>query len=84
MTGGGPPRPGDVLVLSEEDYRYGIGPVVARVEVVVGRVEYRGEQWWSVQAQAANGTPDNHGGWHPRDLYVREATLTTTRRSPGH
>jgi hypothetical protein len=76
------PRPGEILVLAEDDYRYGIGPILARISIILARVEYHGEPWWSVQAEAANGTPENHGEWHRRDLYVREATLPDTRRPP--
>lgn len=74
------PRPGDTLVLPENDYRYGVGPVVARVTAVLARVAYHGEPWWHLEADTANGTPDNHGGWERRELYVREASLPTTGR----
>lgn len=76
MTGrDDPPRAGDVLALAEPDYRYGVGPVVARVSKVLGAVEYDGEPWWQVEAQAAGGTPQRHGGWADRSLYVRAAAL---------
>lgn len=76
------PRVDDVFVLPEPDYRYGVGPIVARILTVVGPVEYRGERWWSVTADVANGTPDNHGGWSHRGLYLREATFPQTRQVP--
>lgn len=76
------PRTGDAFVLSDQDYRYGIGPVLARITNVVGRVEYHGEPWWTVEAEVANGTPENHGGWTRRQLYIREATFSQTRQIP--
>lgn len=74
------PRVGDVLVLPESEYRYGVGPVIARLHAVLEQVEYRGEIWWYVSGQVANGDPENHGGFVTRDLYVREASLSQTRR----
>jgi hypothetical protein len=71
-----PPRVNGAFVLTEEDYRYEIGPVLARITNVVGRVEYQGEPWWAVEAKVANGTPDSHAGWRSRELYIREAAFT--------
>jgi hypothetical protein len=83
VTGGvHPPRVGEVFVLAEDEYLYGLGPVVARISQVYGPVEYRGEPWWHVAATAANGTPDNHGGWQERDLYLRATTRPATRSAP--
>lgn len=76
------PRPGDVHVLPESEYRYGVGPVIARITKVREQVEYRGEPWWLVSAAVANGDPSNHGGFVARDLYVRQASLHQTRRVP--
>lgn len=78
----GTPGINDVFVLSEPDYRYGIGPVLARVVKVIGCVEYHGEPWWFVEADVADGTPENHGGWSHRQLYIREATFSRTRHIP--
>lgn len=77
-----PPRTGDVFVLPESEYRYGAGPLIARVKQVRELVEYHDEPWWLVSAEAANGTPENHGAWHERDLYIRESTFSRTRRVP--
>lgn len=76
------PRINDVFVLPEQEYRYGVGPVLARIVNVVGRVKYRGESWWEVEAEVAEGTPENHGGWLRRGLYIREATLSRNRQIP--
>jgi hypothetical protein len=66
-------------MLSDSSYRYGIGPIVLRVVEVIGRVTYRNETWWSVNGDVANGTPDNHGGWLDRHVYVREFALPVAR-----
>lgn len=81
-SGGAAPRPGEVFELAEQDYRYGVGPVIARIEQVLGPVTYRGEPWWRVSATVANGTPERHGGWQERELYLRESGLGNTRRTP--
>lgn len=75
-------RPGEVLSLPDDDYRYGVGPIVAHVVRIVGKVPYHGEPWWMVEAEVAEGTPDSHGSWNRRELYVREETLPRTRREP--
>lgn len=77
-----PPREGDVFVLPETEYRYGLGPVIALVKVIRGRVEYQGEPWWHVTGDVANGDPANHGGFIERDLYIRETSMRQTRRVP--
>lgn len=75
------PRVGDVHVLPESEYRYGVGPVIARIHAVLEQVEYRNEVWWYVSAQVANGDLSNHGGFVARDLYIRQASLPQTRRA---
>lgn len=75
-----PPQQGQIFVLPESEYRYGVGPVVAQVLRVRGRVEYQGQPWWHVSAKVANGVPENHGGWQDRDLYLREASFRQTGR----
>jgi hypothetical protein len=81
MTAG--PRVGDVLVLTEPDYAYGVGPIIVQITQVVELVAYRGEPWWSVVAMAANGTPESHGGWVDRVVYVRQAAIPRSRQDPG-
>lgn len=75
-------RAGDVLLLPESEYRYGVGPVIARITEVRAQVEYRGELWWHASGNVANGDPSNHGGFVARDLYVRQASLHQTRQVP--
>lgn len=78
-----PPRPGDTLVLAENDYRYGVGPVVVRVREVIDRVDYHAAPWWFLRADVANGSPAHHGGWVDRQIYVREAALPAGRMVPA-
>jgi hypothetical protein len=77
-----PPLPGDAFILSEADYTYGVGPVLAHIVSVFGPVQYHGEPWWSVEADVAHGTPERHGGWNRRDIYIREASFSRTRQVP--
>ena len=69
-------------MLAEPDYRYGVGPIIARVVAVLEQVSYDAERWWHVEAEVANGTPDRHGGWVQRTVYLRESSLPSTRRRP--
>lgn len=75
-----PPQAGDTFILSDRDYRYGSGPIVARIKNVVSLVEYDNEPWWRIEADAANGTPQSHGGWHCRELYIRQSSFPQTRQ----
>lgn len=77
----GAPRVGEAYALPEDDYRYGRGAVVVRIRQVHGPVEYRGEPWWHVSVDAASGTPQWHGGFNERDLYLRASTMPMTRLS---
>ena len=71
------PQPGQTFVLSEQDYRYGLGPVVARILKLIEVVTYDNEPWWQVEADVAQGTPRNHGGWVQRQLYIRQSRPST-------
>lgn len=59
-----------LIALTEEQYRFGIGPVVLHSPQVLARVEFDGEPWWHLRAQVAGGTAERHGGWVDRELYV--------------
>lgn len=84
MTGRPPLlRAGDVLLLPESEYRYGVGPVIVQVAEICGQVEYRDEPWWLVSGAVANGTPENHGGFVSRDVYIRQASLFQNRQPSG-
>lgn len=76
------PRAGEAFVLPEDDYRYGVGPIVAHVKQVIGRVPYHDEQWWVVVAEVAEGTANNPGLWREQELYIREASFPRTRQVP--
>ena len=65
------PRPGMVLHLAEENYKFGIGPLICRVRAVIAPVTFDDELWWHLRGECANGTAENHGGWVDRELYVR-------------
>ena len=67
----GMPRPGMVLHLAEENYKFGIGPLICRVREIITLVHFDDEPWWHMRGDCANGTADNHGGFVDRELYVR-------------
>jgi hypothetical protein len=62
--------------LTEEEYRFGVGPLLCRVRAVIAPVEFDGTPWWHLTGDCAPGTPDNHGGWTTRELYVPDAVIT--------
>lgn len=82
MTGSPTPRQGETLALPERDYRYGVGPVVAVTTAVTALIEYDDEPWWQIDADVADGTPENHGGWISRTLYVRASSVDAARLNP--
>lgn len=73
------PRAGEIFALPESEFRYGQGSIVARITGIRERVEYQGEPWWLVSARVAQGTPLHHGGIIDRDIYLRQASLHSTR-----
>ncbi|RZU49504.1 hypothetical protein EV385_1257 [Krasilnikovia cinnamomea] len=73
----GQPRPGVTLRLTDEDYKYGVGPIVCQVESVIEPYDYGdGLTWWLVVGKCAKGTPEHHGGWQGRELYIRGPAFT--------
>lgn len=65
-----------IYSLPEGDYRFGLGPIMARVVAVIRRVQFSGAPWWQVDANVAYGSPDHHGDFgHVRSLYIRETAI---------
>ena len=52
------PDPGEVLVLADEQYRFGVGPLLSRVVSVLGVVGIDAEPWWHLRGECARGTPE--------------------------
>lgn len=68
-----------VLVLGEQQYRFGVGPVICRVGEVIAPVLFDEVLWWHMRGECANGTPDRHGGWLERELYVIASAVHRAR-----
>lgn len=83
MTGAPAPIPGMTLSLTEEEYRFGVGPILCRVRAVIAPVEFDGALWWHLSADCAPGTPGHHGGWTTRELYVPATAIPRTRPAKG-
>lgn len=78
------PQPGVVLALAEDQYRFGVGPVLCRVMQVIAPVLFDGVLWWHLRGECARGTAENHGGWQSNELYViGTAVRSSTRARPG-
>ena len=75
------PQPGMTLTLQEQEYKFGIGPLLCKVHEVIEEVHFDGEPWWRVRGECANGTAARHGGWIERELYVIGSAVRS--RSPG-
>jgi hypothetical protein len=69
---------GELYVFTEAQYRFGVGPVVARAIQVGAQVELDGALWLQIRAEVAGGTPERHGGWIDRELYVDAAAFPAT------
>lgn len=76
---------GDTYLLSDADYRYGLGPLLCRVTQVLMPVDYgedgRVEIWWEVEAMCK--PPGTVGPAQTRQLYVRAAGISNARRKAG-
>jgi hypothetical protein len=64
------PKVGEIFRLSEGEYLFGTGPLVARVVRVLRETEFRGESWWEVEARCR--VPGTIGQAFERSLYVRD------------
>lgn len=69
-----------VFALAEEQYKFGAGPLLCRVVEVIAPVLFDEALWWHLRGECADGTPDRHGGWLIRELYVPDAVVQATAR----
>lgn len=66
-------------LLAEDDYRYGVGPLLVRVTKVLEPAEFGdGDLWWLVEAMCKH--PQVGGPGHHRTLYVRAPSLGNARQ----
>jgi hypothetical protein len=78
MTAAKPvPDVGDVHVIQEDQYKFGLGPILVRGVSVKTGVVFDNAQWWTVQAEVADGTHAHHGNWILREIYVTDSALET-------
>ena len=71
------PKIGRVYELAERDYKYGEGPLMARIVGVLRKTIFDDEPWWEVKAFTTWGTSMEHGDMDAeRYLYIREQALT--------
>lgn len=73
------PEAGTVYRLGENDYRYGVGPLVVKVTKVIAETVFDNQPWWDVEGLAKH--PDYVGPGQERRLYMRAASLRTARRT---
>ncbi|MFI5492706.1 hypothetical protein [Actinoplanes sp. NPDC051859] len=79
-TASDPPRPGEVYALAEENYRYGVGPVLVHIVSVNALLPYHDEPWWQVTADFTTGVPDRHSPqWRSAEMYLRADGLAAAR-----
>lgn len=70
------PHRGMLLALRERDYRFGSGPLLCKIGTVLTDVKFDNQTWWHIRGECANGTVENHGGWHERELYIIDSAIT--------
>ncbi len=71
----------DCVQLGDEQYKFGVGPIVVRNAVVESSLIDGVETWYLVGAQVATGTVDRHGEWLPREIYVPANVVNLLRRA---
>jgi hypothetical protein len=64
-----------VLVLTESEYKFGLGPLLCRVRHVIEPVLFDEVLWWHLAGECAHGTREHHSGWHDRELYVIDSAV---------
>jgi hypothetical protein len=76
MTAPNPmPRGSEAFVVHEDQYKFGLGPILVRNVSVKSGVVFDNSQWWTVQAEVADGTHSHHGGWIEREIYLSDSAL---------
>lgn len=65
-----------VLALTEDQYKFGVGPLLCRVVDVIAPVLFDDVLWWHLRGECAHGTDEHHSGWQKRELYVLGAAIT--------
>lgn len=72
------PQVGGTYQLSEQDYKYGTGPLMAQVLHVIRDAIFDGERWWEVAARTTWGTAERHGDMgSERSLYIRASAVAS-------
>jgi hypothetical protein len=59
-----------LMQLLEDQYRYGAGSVVVRRPRAIREVDFEATPWVQILAEVACGSPERHGHFVERDLYV--------------
>jgi hypothetical protein len=71
------PQTGVTLILADKDYKYGVGPILCRVKLIIEPQNYGdGVRWWRVVGECAEGVLERHSSWRERELYIREPAFT--------
>jgi hypothetical protein len=83
MTDPTQPKPGMVLRLTDDQYKFGSGPLLCKVETVITPVQFDGSPWWHLRGECAIGTQDRHGPWHLRELHVVSSAVRAHRDREG-
>lgn len=66
--------------INDDQYKFGVGPIVVRDAVVESSRIDGGETWYVVGAQVAADTVGRHGEWLPREIYVPTVVVNMLRR----
>lgn len=72
------PAVGATYSLTEDDYKFGTEPLIARVTRVIQPVEFDAEVWWHVEALCRPPGASQPG--QRRELYLRADRLQNTLR----
>lgn len=82
MTSAEQPLPSDTRLVTEEAYKFGVGPILVHSVEVIAETLFDNQPWLQVNALVANGDWQRHGYFVRRELYIRANTSARKTASP--
>lgn len=80
MTDAEQPLPPDTRLVTEEAYKFGVGPILVHSVEVIAETLLDSQMWLQVNALVANGDWQRHGYFVRRELYIKAST--SERKAP--
>lgn len=81
MTGAEEDLPPETHLVTEAEYKFGVGPILVHSVEIIAETLFDNELWFHVDASVANGDWQRHGGFVRREIYLK-AVERRVRRPP--